>query len=159
MARSLNRFVGGGFGRADTLDAGPPWAHHGLVAEAAPLGRDHVWFVDARTGDRRLRVSSHPDRRLVVLSLWQGGACTGTFRLPVEDAPRLIAVLAADLGAAVATPTGEPGAGAPGPGESTTAGGRWRRWRRWRRHATGGRGRSGFRPVGSTTVIDLDQRR
>lgn len=114
-----------------------------------------MWFVDARTGDRRLRVSSHRDRRLVVLSLWQGGACTGTFRLPVEDAPRLIAVLAADLGAAVAAPAGELGVNDPGSGESTASVAPWRRW--WRQ-ATGGRGLS--RPAGrAETVIDLDQHR
>jgi len=51
-----------------------------------------------------MRVSWHRDERLVVLSLWQGGACTGTFRMPVEDAARLIGVLAADLADAVTPP-------------------------------------------------------
>ena len=29
----------------------------------------------------------------MVLSLWSGGTCTGTFRLPVEDVPDLIDAL------------------------------------------------------------------
>ena len=32
---------------------------------------------------------------MVVLSLWRGGVCTGTFRLPVDEVPDLIDVLRA----------------------------------------------------------------
>jgi hypothetical protein len=39
---------------------------------------------------RRLGVSSHPDEGVVVLSLWKGGRCTGTVRLPLADAPALV---------------------------------------------------------------------
>lgn len=53
-----------------------------------PVARE--WFVDARTPVRRMQVTRHPDRGLVVLSLWQGGHCTGTFRLRVGDSPALV---------------------------------------------------------------------
>ncbi len=54
-------------------------------------------FLDARGGDRALRVSWHPEADLVVLSLWSGGTCTGTFRLPVEEVPDLVEVLRGGL--------------------------------------------------------------
>jgi hypothetical protein len=47
-------------------------------------------FLDTRGDGRALRVSWHPEADLVVLSLWSGGTCTGTFRLPVEDLPDLV---------------------------------------------------------------------
>jgi hypothetical protein len=50
-------------------------------------------FLDARGGDRALRVSWHGEAGLVVLSLWSGDTCTGTFRLPVEDVPDLVDAL------------------------------------------------------------------
>ena len=42
---------------------------------------------------RALRVSWHAEADVTVLSLWQGGTCTGTFRLAVEDIPDLIEAL------------------------------------------------------------------
>jgi hypothetical protein len=53
-------------------------------------------FLDERgTG---LRVTWHPERDLVVLSFWQGDSCVGTFRMLVQDVPRLSSLLAAALG-------------------------------------------------------------
>jgi hypothetical protein len=53
-------------------------------------------FLDERgTG---LRVSWHPERDLVVLSVWQDDRCVGTFRMSVQDVPRLSGLLAAALG-------------------------------------------------------------
>jgi hypothetical protein len=53
-------------------------------------------FLDERgTG---LRVTWHPERDLVVLSVWQGDSCVGTFRMLVQDVPRLSSLLAAALG-------------------------------------------------------------
>jgi hypothetical protein len=53
-------------------------------------------FLDERgTG---LRVTWHPERDLVVLSVWQGDSCVGTFRMSVQDIPRLSGLLAAALG-------------------------------------------------------------
>jgi hypothetical protein len=45
-----------------------------------------------------LRVTWHPERDLVVLSVWQDDSCVGTFRMPVQDVPRLTGLLAAALG-------------------------------------------------------------
>jgi hypothetical protein len=39
-------------------------------------------------------VSTHPTDSTLVISLWQGDVCTGTFRLPARDAARLISTLA-----------------------------------------------------------------
>ncbi len=59
---------------------------------------------DARGGDRALRLTWHLDREddgepdpLVVLSLWRGNVCAGTFRLRREEVPGLIAFLADGL--------------------------------------------------------------
>jgi hypothetical protein len=50
-------------------------------------------FPDARGDGRTLRVTWHGDERLVVISLWRGGRCTATFRLPAEDLPALLTAL------------------------------------------------------------------
>jgi hypothetical protein len=39
-------------------------------------------------------VSTHPADSTIVISLWQGDVCTGTFRIPANDAARLISTLA-----------------------------------------------------------------
>jgi hypothetical protein len=60
-----------------------------------------------------------------VLSVWQGDSCVGTFRMSVQDIPRLSGLLAAALGDWVDQP-GDPrpggegagGAGGTGPGAS-----------------------------------------
>jgi hypothetical protein len=53
-------------------------------------------FLDERGAG--LRVTWHPERDLVVLSVWQDDSCVGTFRLSVQDVPRLSGLLAAALG-------------------------------------------------------------
>jgi hypothetical protein len=50
-------------------------------------------FLDDRGPHRTLRLSWHHEDGLVVLSLWRGGLCTGTFRLDVDEVPALIEVL------------------------------------------------------------------
>lgn len=64
--------------------------------------RDHTgwWFADERGIERRLRVSWHPERKLFVLSVWQGDACSATFRLPLGEVPRLLGALLDGLGEA-----------------------------------------------------------
>ena len=42
----------------------------------------------------------HHHDGLVLLSLWRGGECTGTFRLAVDEVPTLIEALQAGLDAA-----------------------------------------------------------
>jgi hypothetical protein len=55
---------------------------------------ERVWFYDARGHVRRMGVSTHPADSTIVISLWQGDICTGTFRMPAKDAARLISTLA-----------------------------------------------------------------
>jgi hypothetical protein len=62
-----------------------------------PLPATGEVFLDSRGPGRALRVSWHPEADVVVLSLWSGGTCTGSFRLPVEDVPDLIDALRAGL--------------------------------------------------------------
>lgn len=57
-------------------------------------------FVDDRGDARTLRVSWHTEAGVVVLSLWRGGTCAGTFRLGVADVPPLIALLRQGVDAA-----------------------------------------------------------
>jgi hypothetical protein len=83
-------------------------------------------FLDERgTG---LRVTWHPERDLVVLSVWHGDGCVGTFRMSVQDVPRLSGLLAAALGdwvdqTGVAPGPGGPGSGGPGSGGMGAVGG------------------------------------
>ena len=50
-------------------------------------------FTDVRGGDRRMRVSYHADRGVVVVSLWAGEVCRGSFRMAAEDLGGLISLL------------------------------------------------------------------
>jgi hypothetical protein len=68
------------------------------VNPVTPLPAAGEAFLDARGGGRALRVSWHGEAGLVVLSLWSGDTCTGTFRLPAEDVPDLVHALVAALG-------------------------------------------------------------
>ena len=54
-------------------------------------------FLDARGGDRALRVSWHQEAGLVVLSLWRENVCAGSFRLAIDEVPDLIEMLRAGL--------------------------------------------------------------
>lgn len=76
-------------------------------------------FLDERgTG---LRVTWHPERDLVVLSVWQDDRCVGTFRMSVQDVPRLSGLLAAALGDWVGQTGSLPGSSGPGfAGSETT---------------------------------------
>jgi hypothetical protein len=66
-------------------------------------------FLDERGAG--LRVTWHPERDLVVLSVWHDDSCVGTFRMLVQDVPRLSGLLAAALGDWVDQAGGGPGAG------------------------------------------------
>ena len=70
------------------------------MATVAPRPLGAEFFLDTRGDARSLRVRWHHQDGLVLLSLWRGGECTGTFRLPVEDVPVLIEALRAGLDAA-----------------------------------------------------------
>jgi hypothetical protein len=58
------------------------------------------WFEDVRPGERAMRVSWHVDMGCVVLSTWRDGGCVATTRLSIDNAARLIGVLAEGLAAA-----------------------------------------------------------
>ena len=63
----------------------------------APMGAE--FFLDSRGGTRSLRVRWHHDDGLVVLSLWRGPECTGTFRLAIDEVPLLVEALRSGLDA------------------------------------------------------------
>src|SRR6201996_3247064 len=63
------------------------------ASDAAPLPRLGEVFFDGRGSSRSMRLSWYSDTGVSVFSIWQGGTCTGTFRLPMEELPRLIDAL------------------------------------------------------------------
>jgi hypothetical protein len=67
------------------------------MSAVRPLPETGSIFLDARGGDRALRVSWHDDSGLVVLSLWRENVCAGSFRLTVEEVPDLVELLRAGL--------------------------------------------------------------
>jgi hypothetical protein len=67
------------------------------MAAVSPFPVGAEFFLDTRGDARSLRVRWHHHDGVVVLSLWRGAECTGTFRLPVEDVPLLIAALRSGL--------------------------------------------------------------
>ena len=67
------------------------------MRSATPLPSTGEVFLDARGDGRALRASWHPEADVVVLSLWRGPVCAGSFRLSVEDVPALVELLRASL--------------------------------------------------------------
>ena len=67
-----------------------------------PLPSAGEVFLDSRGGGRALRLSWHAEVEVVVLSLWSGDTCTGTFRLAAEEVPDLVEALRAGLEASYA---------------------------------------------------------
>jgi hypothetical protein len=73
------------------------------VLPVTPLPATGEVFLDPRGAGRALRVAWHFDEHvaggggdgsdLVVLSLWHGDTCTGSFRLAASDVPALVAAL------------------------------------------------------------------
>ena len=70
------------------------------ISSVSPSPQGAEFFLDPRGDARSLRVRWHHSDGLVVLSLWRGAECTGTFRLSVEEVPTLIEALRAGLDAA-----------------------------------------------------------
>ena len=62
------------------------------------------WAADARGEGRSIRVSTHVEKGLVVLSLWRGETCVGTARLSPEDAAGVVAGMTDGLAAMAAHP-------------------------------------------------------
>ncbi|MCW2910921.1 MAG: hypothetical protein JWL68_5710, partial [Actinomycetia bacterium] len=63
------------------------------ASDAAPLPRLGEVFFDVRGNSRSMRLSWYADTGVAVFSIWQGGTCTGTFRLPMDDLARMIEAL------------------------------------------------------------------
>jgi hypothetical protein len=80
-------------GLAESVTRLTPGAHDGLMATARPLPEAGSIFLDARGGNRAMRVSWHQESGLVVLSLWRENVCAGSFRLAVDEVPELIDLL------------------------------------------------------------------
>jgi hypothetical protein len=78
---------------------------------AAPLPRLGEVFFDVRGDSRSMRVSWYADTGVAVFSIWQGDTCTGTFRLPIPELPRMVEALT----------QGPPDRAASDPGPTTTA--------------------------------------
>lgn len=83
---------------------------------------ERVWFSDTRSPVRRMGISTHPVDSTIVISLWQGDICTGTFRLPAKDAASVISTLAYGMAESVPEPGNDPDA------SSTRRHSRWSRF-------------------------------
>ncbi|MCL2393975.1 MAG: hypothetical protein FWC87_04730 [Acidimicrobiaceae bacterium] len=99
-----------------------------------------VEVADRRGNDAHLRVSWHPEKRLVNISHWRRGICVSSTPVELTDVPALVNLLVRALEEAARTPAGaeEP----PGSGSDTATGARpagvgsvgtGRRWLRWAR--------------------------
>jgi hypothetical protein len=103
------------------------------ASDAAPLPRLGEVFFDVRGNSRSMRLSWYADTGVAVFSIWQGGTCTGTFRLPMDDLARMIESLRrgpkgqrgpGEVPGEAAGGRGMPGAPQPGaqdPGQATVA--------------------------------------
>lgn len=83
-----------------------PWSESGCPPQnggmnsVSPLPATGEVFLDERGAERSLRVSWHHETGVVVLSLWRGSTCAGTFRLEAAEVPALVETLRAGLDAA-----------------------------------------------------------
>lgn len=66
----------------------------------SPFDRAGSIHIDARGGDRALKVSWHHEADVVVLSLWRDNVCVASFRLAIDEVPDLIDALRAGLATA-----------------------------------------------------------
>jgi hypothetical protein len=88
------------------------------MGEVRPMPAVGDVFTDVRAGGRTMRVSHHPDQGVVVVSLWAGGLCRGSFRLAADDAGRLAEL----LGGLPPAPTSPPAPRAPSDDAATSGG-------------------------------------
>jgi hypothetical protein len=85
--------------------------------DAAPLPRQGEVFFDVRGEARVLRLSWYADTGVAVFSIWQGGTCTGTFRLPIDELPRMVETLRRGPGGLAAADPGPPTQAVAAPGQ------------------------------------------
>src|SRR5437762_8642016 len=90
---------------------------HMAGVDAAPVPRAGRVLFGGRGRSRSMRLGREPGTGGVVFSIWQGGTCTGTFRLPMEELPRLIDAL--QRGAQANDPRGSGGYVSQLPGAPT----------------------------------------
>src|ERR1700733_10266417 len=83
------------------------------ASDAAPLPRLGEVFFDVRGSSRSMRLSWYANTGIAVFSIWQGGTCTGTFRLPLDELSRMVNALSQGLDDGLLQATG--GQGATGP--------------------------------------------
>src|SRR3984885_13496228 len=83
------------------------------ASDAAPLPRLGEVFFDVRGSSRSMRLSWYANTGIAVFSIWQGGTCTGTFRLPLDELSRLVESLGRGLADGPVEDTGDPGATGP----------------------------------------------
>src|SRR6516165_254257 len=93
------------------------------ASDAAPLPRLGEVYFDVRGESRSMRLSWYADTGVAVFSIWQGGTCTGTFRLPIADLPRMVEAL--QRGPQQREPGPEPDTGYSGEYRRTGAHGRY----------------------------------
>jgi hypothetical protein len=79
------------------------------ASDAAPLPRLGDVFFDVRGESRTMRLSWYAGTGVAVFSIWQGGTCTGTFRLPIAELPRMVAALQRGPAGAAGRPAREDG--------------------------------------------------
>jgi hypothetical protein len=73
------------------------------MGEVLPMPTVGDVFQDVRGDDRTMRVSYHQDRGVVVVSLWAGPVCRGSFRLAADEVGRLVLLLS-DIVSQAGTP-------------------------------------------------------
>lgn len=79
-------------------------------------------FLDARGHGRAMRLSWHPETDIVVLSLWRGEVCAGTFRMPHADVAAFVDALVdglRDIPALLLASASDPGSIASAPRTDT----------------------------------------
>jgi hypothetical protein len=81
------------------------------ASDAAPLPRLGEVYFDVRGDSRSMRLSWYADTGVAVFSIWQGGTCTGTFRLPIADLPRMVQALQRGPDGEVGGPPAQPATG------------------------------------------------
>lgn len=75
------------------------------MGEVRPLPSPGDVFTDIRGDSRTMRVSYHAERDVLVVSLWAGGLCRGSFRMVPDDIDRLLALLRSVRAVPVDDPT------------------------------------------------------
>lgn len=68
-----------------------------VMRASTPIAGSREVFIDQRGTSRVLRLSWHPEHRVIVFSLWGGDTCLASFRLTAADLPRLLHALTTGL--------------------------------------------------------------